>query len=153
MRRVTRITSPCAAPPFTSDSDHQSEGDCPILKVPVKRELSPPAPSIINDYDPDIEIKSDGKVIQTPVGRIPEKSKTGRQPETPRKKKKKEKKVFTPEESARILKAMRTKAYGQDKDAVKSYWDEQGHYAHHPYQHENSFGFPTMDTTNTRISS
>ena len=108
------------------DSNHQSEGDCPILKVPVKRELSPPAPPIINDYDPDVEIKSDDEASQTPVGRIPEKSKTGRQPETPRKKKKKDKKVFTPEESARILKAMRTKAYEQDMDAVKSYRDEQG---------------------------
>ena len=108
------------------DSDHQSEGDCPILTVPVKREPSPPTPPIVNDYDPDVEIKTDDETIPTPVGGIPEKSKTGRLPETPRKKKKKEKKIFTPEELARILTIMRTKAYEQDTDAAKSYRDEQG---------------------------
>ena len=108
------------------DFDHQSEGDCPILTVPVKREPSLPTPPIVNDYDPDVEIKTDDETIPTPVGGIPEKSKTGRLPETPRKKKKKEKKIFTPEESARILKNMRAKAYEQDKDAIKSYRDEQG---------------------------
>ena len=108
------------------DSDHQSDGDCPILKVPVKREPSLPTPPIVNDYDPDVEIKSDDENVATPRGGIPEKPKTDKLPETPRKKKKKEKKMFTPEESARILTNMRAKAYEQDTDAVKSYREEQG---------------------------
>ena len=109
------------------DSDHQSEKDCSIIAVPVKREPGVPIPQIAIDYDFDEEIKSDDKPALIPVDGIPEKSNTGGLPETPRKKKKKkEKKVFTLEESDRILKAMRTKAYEQDTDAVKSYRVEQG---------------------------
>ena len=109
------------------DSDHQSEKDCPIIAVPVKREPGVPIPQVTTDYDFDEEIKSDDEPAPISVDGIPEKSNTGGLPETPRKKKKKkEKKVFTLEESDRILKAMHTKAYEQDTDAVKGYRVEQG---------------------------
>ena len=108
------------------DSDHQSERDCPVILKPVKREPSLLTPQITSNYDPDEEIKSDDEPVPIPIDGIPEKSNTGGPPETPRKKKKREKKISIAEESARILKAMRMKAYEQDTDAVKSYRVEQG---------------------------